>query len=447
MNKDNIKKNINNLLKYFDLEEYELSKILFKINAFIGGSVPLNVVVQNEIFKNLDLDIFLPIPYTKEECTFPEYKLKNLKNFYPYEELAKDKIINYLLSKNYKLIKNTNYNYHKSDYNIPTQDIEYYKSGLSHFIKNITTFQKNNKNIQIITTYDWNIDDLLDTCDLNICKLAIISDCNHNLVIYKQHLSDEEYNNILERKMYITVPFYPANLEKRIQKYLDRNFTWIHSTTKELPSDPLNINCYLTTNFNYEDVLTFEDFIKYKKNIKKDDNVDDDNDDDNVYYEDNYDVYIKNSIIDKKNDSNNEEDNVGYIKNSIIDKENDSDNKKDYIIDDKKNDIDEEYNNIVNSITDELLEKGVEYMKKYNLIINCIDYKFSDKENKCKYIYCLDEFELIKHSKDHCEKICEYIVNQNICIKFDLNDIVNLPCFGLGIYIYKLLKHIKIKFK
>lgn len=272
MNKDNIKKNINNLLKYFDLEEYELGEILFKTNAFIGGSAPLNVVVQDKIFKNLDLDIFLPIPYTKEECTFPEYKLKKLKNFYPYEKLAKDKIINYLLSKNYKLIKNTNYNYHKYDYNKPTQDIEYYKSGLSHFIKNITTFQKNNINIQIITTYDWCIDDLLDTCDLNICKLAIIPDNYHNLVIYKEHLLDEEYTNILERKMYITVPFYPANLEKRIQKYLDRNFTWIHSITKEeLPSDPLNINCYLTTSFYYEDVLTFEDFIKYKKNIKKDD--------------------------------------------------------------------------------------------------------------------------------------------------------------------------------
>lgn len=105
---------------------------------------------------------------------------------------------------------------------------------------------------------------------------------------------------------------------------------------------------------------------------------------------------------------------------------------------------DEEYNNIASSITTELLEEGVEYMKKNNLIINCINYKFNNKDNEQKKIYCLDEFELIKIPEQCSEKLVYYICYQNIDIKFELNNIMkSCSCFGLSIYIYKLIKHIQ----
>jgi hypothetical protein len=111
---------------------------------------------------------------------------------------------------------------------------------------------------------------------------------------------------------------------------------------------------------------------------------------------------------------------------------------------DKKNREDEEYNNIVSSITTELLEEGVEYMKKNNLIINCITYKFNNKDTEQKKIYCLDEFELIKIPEQCSEKLLDYICDKNIDIKFELNNIMkSCSCFGLSIYIYKLIKHIQ----
>lgn len=69
------------------------------------------------------------------------------------------------------------------------------KCALSHFIKNIMTFTKDNKNIQIITIFDCTIDEFLDTFDLNICKLAITS-CDGELNLYTQHLSQIEKNDV-----------------------------------------------------------------------------------------------------------------------------------------------------------------------------------------------------------------------------------------------------------
>lgn len=111
---------------------------------------------------------------------------------------------------------------------------------------------------------------------------------------------------------------------------------------------------------------------------------------------------------------------------------------------DKKNREDEEYNNIASYITTELLEEGVEYMKKNNLIINCITYKFNNKDTEQKKIYCLDEFELIKIPEQCSDKLLDYICDKNTDINFELNNIMkSCSCFGLSIYIYKLINHIQ----
>ncbi len=109
-----------------------------------------------------------------------------------------------------------------------------------------------------------------------------------------------------------------------------------------------------------------------------------------------------------------------------------------------KDDFNNFSDDIASSITTELLEEGVEYMKKHNLIINCINYKFNNKDNEQKKIYCLDEFELIKIPEQCSEKLVYYICYQNIDIKFELNNIMkSCSCVGLSIYIYKLIKHIQ----
>jgi hypothetical protein len=248
------------LLNHFDFTENELSNLLYQTNSFIAGSAPLNVLVKNnqelKLYDNIDLDIFLRIPYTKENL-YPYQPFKN--NYYPYEQLAKEKIINCLKSKGYNYIESKYKGY--LCYNNPTEEIEYMKSAMSNYIKNIISYQKDKKKIQIITLFDCDMDEFLKTFDLNICQLALISDGDGTLNLYHQHLSKIELNEIKNKKMYITNPLYPANLEKRIHKYLKRGFTWIHSITKEeLPTDPLNINCYLTSAFNYDDVISYEEY-------------------------------------------------------------------------------------------------------------------------------------------------------------------------------------------
>jgi len=56
----------------------------------------------------------------------------------------------------------------------------------------------------------------------------------------------------------------------------------------------------------------------------------------------------------------------------------------------------------------------------------------------------LDEFELIEIPEQCSEKLWDYICDKNIDIKFELNNIMkSCSCFGLSIYIYKLIKHIQ----
>lgn len=84
-------------------------------------------------------------------------------------------------------------------------------------------------------------------------------------------------------------------------------------------------------------------------------------------------------------------------------------------------------------ITPELINKGIKYLENKNLINKCIEYKFTENDIRENKIYCFDEFELIKDN-----------IEDNIDIKFGLNDIIqSCSCYGLAVYIYHLLQHIK----
>jgi len=97
--------------------------------------------------------------------------------------LAKEKINGFLTTHGYKPVKESDSSRwskinsqlpHSYLKNTETPDIEYMRSALSHFIKNINTYQRDGRKIQIITLYDYSIEDFMETFDLNICRLVIV---------------------------------------------------------------------------------------------------------------------------------------------------------------------------------------------------------------------------------------------------------------------------------
>ncbi len=406
MNQQNIETNMKTLANHFDFTQDELAKLLYKVNAFIAGSAPLNVFTQQELFDGLDLDIFLRIPYDKENEYPKNIKFKN--HYYPYEELAKEQIIDSLETKGYFQVLQCGYNYQRE--NKETKDIEYMKCALTHFIKNIITFQKGNKKIQIITLYDCSIEDFMDTFDLNICRMVIMGNFGNELFLNKNHLSLEEIMEIKEKKMYIVNPLYPANLEKRIQKYLDRGFTWVHSTTKEeltrYTYNPGEISAYIYNAFD-NSVITYEQFIENKKKKKESKTT--------FEYEDLMTETEEEKPVKKVVESDSEDEEP--IKKTTKSK--------------KLNIYHEE---VLLSYKIELIEEGVKYMIKHNLIEACINYKFNN--NDIDKIHCLDEFYLLEDTEENSDR--------NLNIKWDLEELIKSgSCYGLAVYIYELLKYIK----
>jgi len=209
--------NFNNILNHFEFTEIELASVLFDTNAFISGSSALNVYTQDNIYDNMDLDIFVTLPY----------KTKTITYNYEFETYVYKKIEALVKSKKYKDVKNrytaSQERFTLSHKNKDVNEIEYFKSDLANYIKCIKTFYKKNKKVQIIYIYDNPIDVFLNTFDLNICKLAIKSN-GSKLELYSNHLSKLEKQEIIDRKMYIVKPLYKPNLESRIQKYVNRGF-------------------------------------------------------------------------------------------------------------------------------------------------------------------------------------------------------------------------------
>ena len=165
------------LANYFGMSEEGLGQLLYTTNSFIAGGAPL-AVFQKTIYPDMDLDIFLRIPV---EWNNEPWKLSydTGKGFYyNYEGLAKEKINGFLTTYGYELVKeNDASRWNKINSQLPhsylknteTPDIEYMRSAMSHFIKNITTYQdKEDRKIQIITLYDCSIETFMETFDLVI---------------------------------------------------------------------------------------------------------------------------------------------------------------------------------------------------------------------------------------------------------------------------------------
>ena len=283
-------KTMEQLVEYFGMTEEGLGQLLYTTNAFIAGGAPL-AVFQKRMFEDMDLDIFLRIPV--EWCDEPWKQTYADKGFYyNYEALAKEKINGFLTTRGYKLVSENASNRWKKHSNqslrkIETDDIEYIQSALSHFIKNITTYQdKEDRKIQIITLYDCSIETFMETFDLNICRLVIIGcqGSDWGMGLMTSHLTKLQLDEISNKDMYIYNPLYRPNLAKRIQKYIGRGYRWVRPRTYEplvecnhrlnyiQTYEPLeeyshslgNIREYISETFIPE-ITTFEEFMEAKK--------------------------------------------------------------------------------------------------------------------------------------------------------------------------------------
>lgn len=441
-------KQINNLVKNFNLEIEELKDLLYSTKSFIAGGSVLSTFLNEKLDDNQDLDIFLPIPYTKEETNnFSKYYEKFKLGFLPYEELAKNKIASILTSKNYQLQRQVPKDF--TNENKPTKDIEYMKCGLTHFIKNIENYENKNINrkIQIITVYDHSIQDILNTFDLNICQIAILNNgFNFHFYIGQSY---ENLELIENKKMYILNPLYPANLHKRIKKYLLRGFTWIRPNREVIYNidnnqiTDLDIACYLSINFPIDQIITYEQFIQINKEKEEKEkqtfsitsNFEDFEEDEQPKSKQNFNkVYFKKSIqcswCELKITN-------GYecVKcNSILCENckfgddvipggiiccNSAEHLPEFIY------------------SEQDIAKGVEYMEDKNYISYCINYQFLKNDDNNKQIMCLDEFYLLDNTTTN--------IDANLNIKHDLEVLIHSgSCYGLAKYIYQLIHYIKL---
>lgn len=240
--------NTKNYYSHFDFTEVEMGKFLYDTKSFIAGGFPLNVFLGEKLYPDSDLDIFVRIPYDKENLSGDKFK----SGYFPYEELVKSKIDTVLTGKGYKFQSHSpKYNESFDDKDI--NEIEYHRCALSHYIKNIINYQKiveatdkspvKKTNIQIITLYDCSIEDFIDTFDLNICRLVLVGEWS-NISFYhdiKLYLDGCELRDIKNKIINVYNPLYPSNLERRLNKYLDRGFL-LHDIKTALNYDRKNFS-------------------------------------------------------------------------------------------------------------------------------------------------------------------------------------------------------------
>ncbi len=254
---------MNSLAEHFGLDLNDLTDILYKTNGFIAGGSAISVYYNKNIEDDSDLDIFVRIP-----AKYNEYTCLSL--YTPHEKLLQEQYCNFLAKYGYTHTTYTNHTIYKNNLNEDINEIEYHKCAFSHFIKNITNYTKNNKKIQIIIIYNCTIEEFVEMIDLNICRLVLFS---NGKIIYFYHkhsnyLSNNELYMIYKKNMYVINPLYPANLEKRINKYLKRRFIWIDLET-EIPlfdGRPTNVevSCYVFTEYNNH-IIDYDEFINNKK--------------------------------------------------------------------------------------------------------------------------------------------------------------------------------------
>lgn len=220
------------LAKHFGLDSQELIKVIYETDSFIAGGAVLGLYLNNKVWDDSDLDIFYGSDYAystnynpADLAKYPEKESHDLKKF---DEL----LIKSGYFRNYIGTSSQQMSSAK-----PTVDIEYTRSGLNHFIKRILNYSNDDlgfRRVQIIVLFPCDIREFIHTFDLNICKLVLVAkqECDHFGYLHEYNITIDndywEFDLIHSKKMYVSCPMYPANLERRLIKYLGRGFKLIN---------------------------------------------------------------------------------------------------------------------------------------------------------------------------------------------------------------------------
>jgi hypothetical protein len=282
----------------FNITNFELAQIIKNTNGFIAGGFALGCFLSNGLNKlndcsqqinelfdcpiEQDIDIFIKSPYTYEkvrsDINIGVGNSTNSNNI-PFELLAIQYIDSILKTKNYSkndLNMDVSIRMNLSWRNKDLEEIEYHKSALSHYIKNITTWKNEyGRKIQVIILYNCLIVDFIQTFDLSICKIGICWDYVKNKFEYyhkiTEYLDANDLYLIKNKKFYICNPLYPSNLEKRIMKYIQRGFTFTKPDGEPIfNNDDIiqsEVNKYIIDNFENK-IISWEEFKENKYNNK-----------------------------------------------------------------------------------------------------------------------------------------------------------------------------------
>jgi hypothetical protein len=300
------------LAKHFGLDAKELVRIIHFTDSFIAGGAVLGMLLENKPWQNSDLDIFYTSSSTCEDpLCFSDHKSNDDSNL---------KIIERFL-RNSGYCRTTLWSSSTAGpLGRKTPDIEYKKSVLKEYVMNIETYFNSDipgickRRVQIITLHPCNKVEFLNAFDLNICKVALVPKQDSYDLCYLHEYVDtinnfqHEYELIQKRKLYVSFPAYPPNLEDRLIKYLTRGFTWIKSSTDQTvimddfdtrKKEDLKLLRDTIANQYGCNVLTYRDFIcdylpkfideptDWKKDVKDHDIVSDiisiDSDDDDEH--------------------------------------------------------------------------------------------------------------------------------------------------------------------
>lgn len=215
------------ITNHFSLDANKFAKLLYDTNSFISGGSALCAFLNKNIQNDQDLDIFLRVPHDR-------HKRYAHHSYYPYQELATEKIVDFLKSQGY----NNNGPSGSGDSVYGSMKEETNGSHLSSHVKYVINYYNNDKKIQLIILYDCRIEEFLNSYDLNVCRLAICANNDEyefplgntpKMYFYHKlckYITKKELDDITNKKMYILKSNFDNSVD-RIKKYIKRGFTLI----------------------------------------------------------------------------------------------------------------------------------------------------------------------------------------------------------------------------
>jgi hypothetical protein len=214
---------LDKLANHFEIDKRDLINILHSTEGEILGGSLLPCFLEEPFYDNQDLDIFVRLPikcHTKQDGS----EINSI--MYRYEHIMLQFIDNILEKNGYNCAIKKGRLMHQFDELFLLDEAQYNNSPLTNYLKNVSTYKKNMKKIQIIVLYNCDMADFVKLFDLNICKLSLRAENIANKLT--RYLDEKTVLEIRDKKMRLNLDEQlNKNQESRLQKYRERGFTLI----------------------------------------------------------------------------------------------------------------------------------------------------------------------------------------------------------------------------